>query len=259
MLLNRLPLPGQSFPVSPFAYQSFTSPLEVARWMLFSMGVQIQLHHSERLPESPFLMISNHRSFLDAPLLITAAARPVHFACHHYMSQVPIMRNVVNALGCFPLDEPNQRGLSFFKQASDFLRSQESIGVFPEGTGPMVELTEPDRVGPFHRGFAHLALRASVDELQVVPTAIIALKEKQQNTVPFQLLSWFDPSEPLFQQPGLHPAVIYRQVVVVIGEPILVSDWLPQGYHGKRAGKLATELSEQCHDKVQALLKAGCY
>jgi 1-acyl-sn-glycerol-3-phosphate acyltransferase len=295
MSLNRLPVPGQlSFAqfsanrssLNPFLAsqsfigqssigQSFASPLEVARWMLFSMGIQIRVHHLDRLPQSPFVMIANHRSFLDAPLLMAAAAKPVHFACHHYMSQVPIMRNVVDALGCFPLDEPNQRGLSFFKRASGFLRSQESIGVFPEGTGPMVEPTEPDQVGPFHRGFAHLALRwqslaceetpaESLGEslgapLKVVPVAIIALEEKQQATVPFQLLSWFDPSEPLFQQSGLHPAVIYRRVAVVIGEPIDVSDWLQQGYHGRRAGQLANELSEQCHDTIQALLKAGCY
>jgi 1-acyl-sn-glycerol-3-phosphate acyltransferase len=299
MSLNRLPVPGQpSFAqlsanrssLNPFLAsqslvgQSFASPLEVARWMLFSMGIQIRVHHLDRLPQSPFVMIANHRSFLDAPLLMAAAAKPVHFACHHYMAQVPIMRNVVDALGCFPLDEPNQRGLSFFKRASGFLRSQESIGVFPEGTGPMVEPTAPDQVGSFHRGFAHLALRWQslaagetpaknlgaplsteltdpllIEPLKLVPAAIIALEEKHQDTVPFQLLSWFDPSEPLFQQSGLHPAVIYRRVAVVIGEPIEVNDWLQQGYHGRRAGQLATGLSEHCHDTIQALLKAGCY
>mgnify|MGYP001793499781 CR=1 FL=1 len=43
------------------------------------MGIRIQVHHADRLPRSPFLMISNHRSFLDAPLLVAAAAQPVHF------------------------------------------------------------------------------------------------------------------------------------------------------------------------------------
>jgi 1-acyl-sn-glycerol-3-phosphate acyltransferase len=251
--------------LSGLSLAQLSSPLEVSRWMLFSMGVRIDLHHVERLPASPFLMISNHRSFLDTPVLMAAAARPVHFACHHYMSQVPIMRNVVDALGCFSLDEPHLRGRKFFQQASGFLRSQESIGVFPEGTGPMVAVTAPDEVGPFHRGFAHLALRAPVASLQVVPAAIVALEEKQQPAVPFQWLSWFDPSEPLFKQPGLHPAVIYRRVAVVIGEPIAIASWLGQNeqgrgdYRGKRAGQLASELSDQCHDKVKTLLKTGCY
>ncbi|MGD1864480.1 MAG: lysophospholipid acyltransferase family protein [Phormidesmis sp.] len=226
--------------------------------MLFSMGIRIQVHHAERLPRSPFLMISNHRSFLDAPLLVAAAAQPVHFACHHYMSQVPVMNNVVEALGCFPLDGPKERGRTFFKQASHFLKSQHSIGVFPEGTNPMVKLTAPDQVSDFHRGFAHLALRAPVENLQIVPTAIVAIEEKQQDTVPFKILGWFDPSEPLFQQSGLHPAVIYRKVAVVVGNPIAISD-LQQQYHGKQAGKTAIALTDTCHSAVASLLQVGCY
>lgn len=242
---------------SPVAH--LTSPLEVARWMLFSLGISIRLQHAERLPRSPFLMISNHRSFLDAPLLMAVAQKPVHFACHHYMSQVPVMREVVNALGCFPLDEPRSRGRTFFKQATQFLRSQESIGIFPEGTDPMIEVPAPGKVGPFQRGFAHLALRAPVENLQIVPAAVVALEERQQTTIPFRLLSWFDPSEPLFQQGGLHPAVIYRKVAVVIGEPIEMTPTQREAYHSRRAKQVAAEISQQCHDHVQRLLTMGCY
>jgi len=236
-----------------------TNPLELSRWMLFSMGIQIQLHQAEYLPRSPFLMISNHRSFLDAPLLIAAAAQPVHFACHHYMSQVPVMKEFVSALGCFPLDGPKERGRTFFRQATDFLRSQHSIGVFPEGTHPMVELTAPHQVSSFHRGFAHLALRAPVEDLKIVPTAIVAIEEQQRNTVPFRVLGWFDPSEPLFQQTGRHPAVIYRKVAVIVGKPLTISDLYRQKYHGKQGGEAASQLTHTCHSAVQDLLQAGCY
>lgn len=223
------------------------------------MGISVRVQYAERLPRSPFLMIANHRSFLDAPLLMAAAQKPVHFACHHYMSQVPVMRDVVDALGCFPLDEPKSRGRTFFKQATGFLRSHESIGVFPEGTDPMVDVPAPGEVGAFHRGFAHLALRAPVDNLQVVPAAIVALEEKQQATIPFRLLSWFDPSEPLFAKGGLHPAVIYQKVAVVIGEPIEITAAQREIYRGRRAGEMAMDVSERCHDTVQRLLTAGCY
>ncbi|MGC1217307.1 MAG: lysophospholipid acyltransferase family protein [Phormidesmis sp.] len=236
-----------------------TNPLELSRWMLFSMGIQIQLHQAEYLPRSPFLMISNHRSFLDAPLLIAAAAQPVHFACHHYMSQVPVMKEFVSALGCFPLDGPKERGRMFFRQATDFLRSQKSIGVFPEGTHPMVELTAPNQVSSFHRGFAHLALRTPIEDLKIVPTAIVAIEEQQRNTVPFKVLGWFDPSEPLFQQTGRHPAVIYRKVAVIVGKPLSISDLYRQKYHGKQGGEVASQLTHSCHSAVQDLLQAGCY
>ncbi|EDX84282.1 Acyltransferase domain protein [Synechococcus sp. PCC 7335] len=219
------------------------------------MGIRIRVHQLFSLPRSPFLVISNHRSFLDAPLLMAATAQPVHFACHHYMSQVPVMSDIVDALGCFPLDGPKQRGRTFFKQATHFLRSHQSIGVFPEGTNPMVEIPPPDRISDFHRGFAHLALRAPVEDLMIVPAAIIALKEKQQDTVPLRLLSWFDPSEPLFQQAGRHPAVIYQDVAVVIGKPISTTN-LQAHYHGKQASQVATTLTNTCQDEIQTLLKS---
>ncbi len=241
------------------ANMPLTNPLELSRWMLFSMGIQIQLHQAEHLPRSPFLMIANHRSFLDAPLLMAAAAKPVHFACHHYMSQVPVMKEFVTSLGCFPLDGPKERGRTFFKQATEFLQSQEAIGVFPEGTQPMIEITEPDQVRSFHRGFAHLALRAPVEDLKIVPTAIVAIEEQQRNTIPFRVLSWFDPSEPLFQQAGRHPAVIYRKVAVIIGKPIAISDLYRQKYHGKQGGEIASELTDTCHSAVQNLLLTGGY
>lgn len=239
--------------------KAMMSPLEVARWMLFAMGISIRLQHAERLPKAPFLMISNHRSFLDAPLLMVAAQRPVHFACHHYMARVPVMRNVVDALGCFPLDVPKERGRTFFKQATGFLRSQESIGIFPEGTDPMVHVPAAREVGAFQRGFAHLALRAPVDNLQIVPAAVVALDERQQSTIPFKLLSWFDPSEPLFDQGGLHPAVIYRKVAIAIGEPIAITAAQREIYSGRRAGEMARTISEQCRETVQQLLVAGSY
>ena len=241
------------------ALKAMTSPLEMARWMLFAMGISIRVQHAERLPKTPFLMISNHRSFLDAPLLMVAAQRPVHFACHHYMAQVPVMRNVVNALGCFPLDVPKDRGRTFFKQATGFLRSQESIGIFPEGTDPMIDVPAAGEVGKFRRGFAHLALRAPVDNLQVVPAAVIALDERQQSTIPFKLLSWFDPSEPLFDRAGLHPAVIYRKVAISIGDPIEITPAQQEIYCGRRAGEMARSISEQCHETVQLLLTTGSY
>ena len=245
--------------LSSSSTSALMSPLEVARWMLFSLGISIRVQNAERLPNTPFLMLSNHRSFLDAPLLMAATRRPVHFACHHYMSQVPVMRNVVDALGCFPLDTPEDRGRTFFKQATGFLRSQEPIGIFPEGTGPMVGVPDARDVGNFHRGFAHLALRAPIEGLQVVPAAVIAIDERQQATIPFRLLSWFDPSEPLFKQGGLHPAVIYRKVAIAIGEPIEITAAQREAYRGRGAGKMATALSQQCRDTVQQLLTTGSY
>ncbi|MCY7278636.1 MAG: 1-acyl-sn-glycerol-3-phosphate acyltransferase, partial [Phormidesmis sp. CAN_BIN44] len=110
------------------------SPLQISRLLLSVMGIQMYLHHRDRVPQTgATLIVSNHRSFLDAPLLMSAINRPIRFACHHYMGQVPVMREVVTKLGCFPLESSEQRQKSFFHQAIQLLQTQQAVGVFPEG------------------------------------------------------------------------------------------------------------------------------
>jgi hypothetical protein len=54
---------------------------------------------------------------MDAPVLMEGLSSPIRFASHHYMGQVPIMREIVTELlGCFPLENPENRQNSFFQQ-----------------------------------------------------------------------------------------------------------------------------------------------
>ncbi|XHX76869.1 MAG: lysophospholipid acyltransferase family protein [Stenomitos frigidus ULC029] len=235
-------------------------PLQFSRFLLTALGTRLYTHHQDRIPPAgPVLIVSNHRSFLDAPLLMTALNRPIRFACHHYMGQVPVMRDIVEKMGCFPLDLPQQRQQTFFDQAAQLLRSQQVVGLFPEGAEPMVKRTLPNQVGMFQRGFAHLALRAPVQGLVVLPVAIVSDAEATNAAVPLRLLSLFDPSEPLFSQEGWHPMVVYQRVNLLVGRPQWISQTQRQHYQGKKAKTLVAELTQQCHTEIQNLLHQGAY
>lgn len=224
--------------------------------MLSTLGIQTRITFQEPLPQQgSLLVVSNHRSFLDAPLLMATLDRSIRFACHHYMSQVPGLREFVTALGCFPMDSPGQRQRTFFDRASQLLRSHEVVGIFPEGTRSMINIPSPGECKPFYRGFAHLALRAPVDDLTVVPMAIAASHESQGPIAPLQLFQWFDPTEPLFQQSGWHPAVIYHQVEVRVGKPIPITPDLRDRYQGKQARQVTQTLTQACSEEVQRLLQ----
>lgn len=217
-------------------------------------------YHQDRIPrEGAVLVVSNHRSFMDAPVLMAALSRSIHFACHHYMGQVPVMRDIVARLGCFPLEAPEQRQHFFFKQATQLLQTQQAVGVFPEGAEPMVQETLPCEVGTFHRGFAHLALRAPVRNLAVLPVAIAATDEVSNALMPLKLLRLFDPSEPLFDRDDWHPMVWYKRVNVLIGRPQWISGSQRELYQGKQAKSLVAELSQQCSTEIDTLLRQGCY
>lgn len=240
---------------------SLNSPLDISRYCLASLSTQMFRYYEDRIPrDASVLVVSNHRSFMDALVLMAAVSSPIRFACHHYMGQVPVMREIVTGqLGCFPLEETQNRQQSFFVQSQSLLQSKQMVGVFPEGTQPMVKFTQPNQVGEFQRGFAHLALRADVPDLAILPIAIASLEEVNTAAFPLRLLSLFDPSEPLFNQPGWHPLVIYRRVAVLIGRPYWIKPQLQQQYQGKQAKSVVNELTEHCHDEIAKLLRQGFY
>lgn len=236
------------------------NPLEISHLLLTALGVHTYTYHTDRVPRTgAVLIVSNHRSFMDAPVLMAAVQRPIRFACHHYMGQVPVMRDIVTKLGCFPLQAPDQRQHGFFQQATHLLHSREVVGVFPEGAQPMVKRTQPEEIGEFHRGFAHLALRAPIDDLAVLPVAIASTEESVNSAMPLRVLSLIDPSEPLFAQRGWHPMVLYQRVNVLVGRPQWIRPSQRDRYLGKQAKSLVTELTQQCRSEIEHLLHQGCY
>lgn len=236
-----------------------SSSLLFSQQLLTLLGTRVFVHHQDRVPlESSVLVISNHRSFMDAPLLMAAIDRPIRFACHHYMGQVPVLREFVDRLGCFPLDVPNHRHQTLFHRATQILETKQAVGIFPEGAQPMVQLTQPNTIRDFQRGFAHLALRSSVPDLAILPVAIAPQKEVVATPFPLKLLSWFDPSEPLFDQEGWHPMVVYRRVDVLVGHPIWIHDRQRKSYLGKQAKTVVTDLTTQCQTEINQLIHQVC-
>ena len=231
------------------------NPLGLSHLLLASIGTQIDLIYPDRIPAGgAILVVSNHRSFMDSPLLMAALNRPIRFACHHYMSQVPVLRETVEALGCFPLEAANTRQQVFFQQANRFLQTRQIVGIFPEGGQPMVQPTMPDEVGVFQRGFAHLAMRSPIPKLAVLPVAIASLEESIFPGVPLPLLHFFDPSEPLFDQPGWHPLILYHQVKILVGRPRWITIDERKQYRGKQGKEVVNELTHYCQAEIAHLL-----
>lgn len=232
-------------------------PLYLSRAILSAWGTRLFAFHEDRIPQTgPLLVVSNHRSFMDAPLLMQALNRPIRFACHRYMARVPGLRQAIAELGGFALDAGDSRHQTLFDCADRLLADCQTVGIFPEGGQKMVRWEPPEALGRFHRGFAHLALRASVPELAVLPVAIAPAEERNYPWLPLDLLSWFDPGEPLFRQGGLHPMVVYQRANVWVGRPLWVGDRLRSRYRGKHARAATCEIADYCRAEIAALLAA---
>ncbi|MEN9519015.1 MAG: hypothetical protein RLZZ381_1603 [Cyanobacteriota bacterium] len=238
---------------------SFT-PRLLAQSLISAVNLNLTKSYTDRIPQDlPTIVISNHRSFLDAPILIKTIPNTLRIACHHYMGQTPVVREIVDSLGCFPLGTAEHRQQEFFEQANYLLTSRQWVGLFPEGTKPMIEPTAPHEINPFHRGFAHLAWKAPVSNLVVLPVAIASLSETNYPSIPIRWLKQFDQNEPFFERQGLHPMLVYHRVHVLIGRPYLINPLQKQEYKGKQAKLLTRDLTNYCQAQITELLKEGCY
>jgi 1-acyl-sn-glycerol-3-phosphate acyltransferase len=240
------------FPILP------SHPLHIARQILTLAQVHVFYEHQERVPRcGALLVVSNHRSVMDAFVLMVALNRPIAFACHHYMGQVPLLREIVTQMGCFPLDDPQHRQQSFFRQATQCLQSQQAVGIFPEGGLPMVQVTPQNQLATFQRGFAHVALRTLQSDITILPVAIAPQDESTTPFLPFDVFRWFDPSEPLFQRQGWHPLALYHRVDVRIGQPLTISAREREHYRGKQAKSQVDSITHYCQQEIQAMLDNG--
>ncbi|QBE68911.1 Acyltransferase family protein [Synechococcus sp. WH 8101] len=230
-------------------------PLKISRVLLTVADVSANCRYSERIPrQNRLLIVSNHRSPFDAPLLMRAIGCPVRFACHHYMSQVPLLRQITLLMGAFPLESGHSCQSSFFRTSTNLLLSNQLVGVFPEGADPMVNVNPPHHLSTFHRGFAHLALKAPVDDLAILPVAIFSRQEKLAKIAPLALFRRFDPSEALFQNEGWHAAVIYRHVDIAFGRPLMIDREVKSRYRGCHGASIVREITEACRGQIADFL-----
>ena len=100
---------------------------------LLRLPYRVRIHHSERVPRSgPVVLVSNHSSLLDGPLLLGMLPRTAAFLVKYEMFRGPLGW-FLRRIGQIPVrrGEPDRAPLL---TAVRLLREGGLVGVFPEGT-----------------------------------------------------------------------------------------------------------------------------
>lgn len=125
----------------------------------------LQIIGKENVPQSqPVLVISNHLSFADPPILVQAFPYHLTFIAKEDFAKHAFTRILFSALGAVFLKR-EESDLSAMRTVLALLKQNRSAAIFPEG-----RRTFDQGLADFHPGAAFLAARSNTP---VVPVALV--------------------------------------------------------------------------------------
>jgi 1-acyl-sn-glycerol-3-phosphate acyltransferase len=140
----------------------------ISGWLLRIVGGG-RVEGLEHVPrQGPFILVANHRSLADPPILGWAVGhhvgRVVHFMAKDEMHRWPIMGWLADRSGVFFVRR-GEGDRSAQRAALQLLAEARPIAIFPEGTR-----SKDGRLGPARAGAALLAIRSGAPLLPVAIT-----------------------------------------------------------------------------------------
>jgi len=109
-------------------------------------------------PEKPCLLVSNHQSHIDIPVIYEALSGNVRMVAKKELFRIPIFGQSLAAAEFIPIDRGNREaGRLAAQRISDRIRSGLQVWVAPEGTR-----SEDGKLGPFKSGAFGVALESGV-------------------------------------------------------------------------------------------------
>lgn len=123
---------------------------------------RLRIEHADRLPpDGPVLIVANHTSYLDPPMIGISARRWVGFLAQAGLAKLGPMRWWLAQVGVTLIDRdaPSKDAM---RLVADCLKCGEVVGLFPEGTR-----SADGAVAPFRTGVEFLVRRTGAPVLPV--------------------------------------------------------------------------------------------
>ncbi len=177
----------------------------------------VTLIGEEHLPpvDEPLLIVANHQSAFDIPLILGYLDRPMGFISKMENRKIPLLGPWLELGNCVFIERGNARAaLKSISEGAQLLKSGYSQGLFPEGTR-----SQDGQMIPFKAGGFKLAEKAGV---RILPVTIIGANHLMpKGTVKIKA----------------------QNLKLIISEPIAME------------GRSTSEIAVLCHDIIEAQQK----
>jgi len=128
-------------------------------------GWTFRVEGMENLPSGGAVLVANHQSAVDIPMLLSAFPRPVRFLAKRELGEIPLLGKAMAAAGNLFIDRDDPKdAVRMLREAGARLRDGWLVVVFPEGTR-----SGDGSIGEFRPGAFYLAQKSGAP---VVPVYI---------------------------------------------------------------------------------------
>lgn len=168
---------------------------------------EAEIEGRENIPEKgAILIVANHRSLADPPLIALSTSRPIYFMGKSELFSSPFTNWLFRNLLVFPVN-PRSADRKALRHAEKLLLQGEAVCMFPEG-----QLTETGDLQDMSGGAVMIALHS---QAPILPIGLIG-------------------TEALVPYGALKPQRAWKKIRVRVGMPIPL-DALSGGKQGKEA------------------------
>jgi len=181
------------------------------------MQAKLEIQHLDRIdPNANYLIMANHNSFIDIPILFKSLPFYTYFIAKKELKKIPLLGWYIGAYGMIFIDRSDRvKSKESIAEAGKLIANGKRVIIFPEGTK-----SKDGKIAPFKKGGFHLAEQANV---QILPVKIEGARTVWPNKQPLKLGS--------------------GKIIVKIGEPV------------PRAALSGKEIAEQANALRNILLE----
>ncbi|MGN1350310.1 MAG: lysophospholipid acyltransferase family protein [Anaerovoracaceae bacterium] len=138
---------------------------DFAKAMLKNAGVTVEVHGQENFTGVPAVIMANHQSDFDIPILLAYMDKPYGMVAKMQLRSLPLVRTWMEYIGCSFIDRSDARqSIKALNQAGEQLPLGRSVVIFPEGKRSRSDDMDEFGSGAFKVAFKHKA--------PVIPVAI---------------------------------------------------------------------------------------
>ena len=150
----------------------------------------MKVYGKENIPKDkkPFIVMSNHLSNNDPPILSTALMIPIAYMAKKELFSVPFLRWAITKLGAFSVDREKVEKTTI-KATKEIIEKNWCLGIFLEGTRNKT----PGVLGQPNLGAAYIA---KINNVQILPVGILG-SNKPFGPVIVKIGKLFSPVEDL--------------------------------------------------------------